>query len=172
VTRRYGPSTGDLLLYTHRDGAAARAGHDLVLRVTDWEAEHDAEADRIELTARPDSIEVLEGSGGVKPLSDRDRREIRKTIVAKVLGSDPISFRAVGIESQQGADRYAVEGDLTIRGRTAPVRWELELGADGHVVGEAVVEQSAFGIKPYTAFLGALKVSDAVEVRFSGSAAS
>ena len=31
---------------------------------------------------------------GVKPLTDKDRREIRKNIDAKVLGSSPIAFRS------------------------------------------------------------------------------
>jgi hypothetical protein len=168
---RLGPEHGELLVHTHRDGVAAKAGHDLVLRVTRWEAQLEPGGDvRVELTAEPASIEVVEGHGGARPLSERDRRDIVKNIAGKVLGSRPVSFRSERAE-ELGSGRYAVEGPLTVAGRTQTVSWELELGEDGRVAGEAVVVQSRFGIKPYSALLGALRVGDRVEVRFSGTAA-
>jgi len=38
---------------------------------------------------------------------------------------------------------------------------------DDHVQGTAAIEQTRWGIRPYTAFLGALKLSDEVTVEFS-----
>ena len=48
--------------------------------------------------------------------------------------------------------------------RTNPVEFELGLGADGAVSGSATLTQSDWGIKPYTALFGVLKVADEVEV--------
>ena len=41
---------------------------------------------------------------------------------------------------------------------------ELELSGDGRVTGTLPVIQSQWGIKPYRAFMGALKVRDDVEI--------
>lgn len=63
------------------------------------------------------------------------------------------------------AEAFTVEGELTIAGttRTATVQGRLE---DSHVTGSARVVQSQWGIKPFSAFFGALKLADEVEVVF------
>jgi hypothetical protein len=38
--------------------------------------------------------------------------------------------------------------------------------ADGRIVGGATVVQSRWGIRPYSAFFGALKLSDEVKIDF------
>src|SRR3954454_21405820 len=111
---RLGPEHGDLRVRTHRDGVAAKAGHNLVLRVGRWEAQVETgDVVRVELTADPAAIEVLEGHGGAKRLSDCDGRDIVRHIAPKVLGGDPVTFRSTGAE-RLGGDRYAVEGELTL----------------------------------------------------------
>ncbi len=64
--------------------------------------------------------------------------------------------------------RLAVEGELTLVGRTNPIAFELEVGEDGALSAGAVVTQTAWGMKPYSALLGALKVQDDVEVGLDG----
>ena len=39
------------------------------------------------------SLQVREGLRGIKPLTDKDRADIRKTIDEKILRGQPISFR-------------------------------------------------------------------------------
>ena len=63
---------------------------------------------------------MREGHRGVKPLTDKDRGEIRKTIDAKVLGGQPISFRSTRVDGD------AVEGELTMAGTTRPVQFTLQ----------------------------------------------
>ncbi len=62
----------------------------------------------------------------------------------------------------------ASTGDLTILGRTEPVRFDLEIGDDGSVAASAVVTQTDWGLKPYSALFGALKVADEVVVVLAG----
>ena len=65
-THRLGPHNATLTVETKRKGAAAKAGHDLVIEVTSWEAELDVAKDpAITLTADGGSLRVREGSGGV-----------------------------------------------------------------------------------------------------------
>jgi polyisoprenoid-binding protein YceI len=163
-SHRIGNDDGSLVVKTYREGLAAKAGHDLVIEVTRWEATIDVAAGTLELTADPGSLEVREGLRGVKPLTDRDRGEIRKNIDEKVLGRQPVEFRSSAVRSPAGPGRLAIEGELTMAGQTHPVAAQLDVGGDGLVAGTIALTQSAWGIKPYRGLMGALKVRDEVEI--------
>ncbi len=163
-----GPADGSLLVKTHRDGLAKLAGHDLVIEVTEWDATLEISAESedavVTLTVDSRSLEVREGLHGVKPLSDRDRREIRGTIDGKVLQGEPIRFRST--RTQPRGDKLSVEGSLELAGSSHPISFELELGDDGRISASAALEQSDWGIKPYSAMMGSLRVRDRVDVEF------
>ena len=61
-----------------------------------------------------------------------------------------------------------MEGDLTLAGETAADRFDLAISDDGTLSGDAVVKQSDWGMKPYSALFGALKVKDEVQVELEG----
>ena len=82
---RFGPDTGSLQVHTYREGVAAKVGHDLIIEVTEWSGSD--EGGTLELTANPRSLVVREGNRGVKPLTDKDRASIQKTIQGDILGS-------------------------------------------------------------------------------------
>jgi polyisoprenoid-binding protein YceI len=168
-----GPDSASLQVKTYREGVAARAGHDLVIEVTRWDATVDLADDpassMVELNADPRSLEVREGLRGVKPLTDKDRGEIRRNIDEKVLGGQPIAFRSRAVTRAGTEGRLVVEGDLTMAGRTRPVTAELNVDADGRVSGSIPLTQSDWGIKPYRGLMGALKVRDEVEIVFLSS---
>jgi polyisoprenoid-binding protein YceI len=156
---RLGPDNATLAVRTARAGAAAKAGHDLLIHVTAWEATlvvaDDPDASSMELTA-----------DGIQALGDEDIASIHQTIDEEVLGRQEISFRSTGVEAD--GDRLRACGDLTIVGNTQPIEFDLVSGDGGEVSGSAVVTQTAFGMKPYSALFGALKVKDEVEVMLEG----
>lgn len=169
---RLGPDTGRVVIKTSRAGLAAKAGHDLTIEFTRWSAQvevPDEDAGGVtaaKVTADLDlgSLEVREGTGGAKPLNDGDRRDIKKTM-SGILGDGSASFtssRAVRF----GASGGAVEGSLTFNGQTQPVRLQVNSPGEGRYRGSVTVPQSAFGIKPYSGFFGALKLKDEVVVEF------
>ena len=162
-THSIGPSNGSLKVKTGREGAAAKAGHDLVLGVNSWNATVEGgDSPSIRLTADPASIDVIQGTGGAKALSDKDKGEIKKSITGKVLGSDQISFQSTEVTDS------AARGDLSIAGSTSAV--DVPLNVDGgSISGSFTLSQSEFGIKQFKALMGALKVSDEVTVEFQGS---
>lgn len=160
---KLGPGNASLRVKVYREGVAAKMGHDLVLEVTRWEATADLDAANpaIELTADPRSLEVRDATGGVAPLTDRDRAEIAKNIDRSVLRGEPVAFRSTG--AQLSGERLTVEGELAMAGRTGLVSARLDV-AEGRVTGTVPLTQSAWGIKPYRGLMGALKVRDEVEV--------
>jgi len=166
---KVGADRDRLVLRTTRDGLAATAGHDLTIEVTRWSGELTVAEDsaptaldvRIDLT----SLAVLSGSGGVKPLTDRDKREIVST-ARKTLGADRHPEATFGdAKFEPGADGGgSISGTLTLAGRSAPVRLQVTGTGEDRYHATATVVQSDFGIKPYRGFFGALKVSDPVQV--------
>ena len=62
----------------------------------------------------------------------------------------------------------SVSGELELAGRRAPITFELSLNG-GRVSGSATVKQTDFGMKPYSALFGTLKVLDEVQVAVNAS---
>jgi polyisoprenoid-binding protein YceI len=165
-THTVGPDSGTLRVNTYREGMAQKVGHDLIIDVGQWQAKVEVDEGGtpsvITLEADPRSLHVREGQRGVKPLTDRDRAEIRSNIDEKILRGEPIAFSSSVV--QPADSRLTVQGELTIAGTTRPTSFQLDLSGDGRVSGSLSVTQSEWGIKPYRAFMGALKVRDSVEV--------
>jgi polyisoprenoid-binding protein YceI len=65
-----------------------------------------------------------------------------------------------------------VEGELTLAGTTKPLSFDLAVSADGVLAASVTVTQTSFGMKPYSALWGALKVLDEVEVVLDGKVES
>jgi polyisoprenoid-binding protein YceI len=167
-THRFGPENATLSVHTRRGGAAAKAGHDLVIEVTSWraalEVSEDAQATSVELEADATSLRVRKGTGGMQALGDDDKESIRQTIDDEVLKRRDIVFRSTRVQGTARAGRIGVEGDLTLAGDTRPIAFDIAVGDDGTLGATAVVTQSLWGMKPYSALFGALKVLDDVEV--------
>jgi hypothetical protein len=162
-----GPDDGVLSVRTERRGTVAKAGHDLLIHVTTWSATLDLDAPSLALDADPTSLRVREGTGGMMALDDGDLASIETTINDEVLLRRDISFRSTAVDV--AGERVAVQGDLTLFAATRPIAFDLMV-ADGRVRGTAVVKQSEFGMKPYTALFGALKVADDVTVEIDVAA--
>ena len=170
-THQLGPDNATLSVRTGRSGAAAKAGHDLVLRVTSWEAALAVAEDgaaTMELTADAGSLRVVESTGGMQALGDDDMENIHQTIDDEVLKRRDISFRSTRVEAERDGGRLHAEGDLTLAGETRPIEFDLALGSGGELTAAATVTQSAWGMKPYSALFGALKVKDEVLVVLEG----
>jgi polyisoprenoid-binding protein YceI len=165
---RLGPDSGRIVVRTFREGLGAVAGHDLVIDVPRWSGELTVNNDETPtaLDARIDMTSwiVREGNGGVKPLTDRDRREITKT-ARRVLSADrhpDAEFTATGFQPA-GDGGGTIEGTFTLAGVARPLRLQVSQVGPGRYRAAGTIVQSSHGIKPYTGFFGALKVRDAVD---------
>ena len=165
---RLGPKSGRLLVNTTRTGLGAKAGHDLTIEVTRWHGHATVDTavpanSSVTIQVDVGSFQVRQGTGGVKPLTGTDRAEIHKTLkqILHTAQHPTITFRSRRVAGS--ATSFACDGELTIMGVTQPVTLQGRV-TDGRVIGGATVVQSRWGIRPYSAFFGALKLSDEVNV--------
>lgn len=164
-------TVGDLTLHTGRAGLLSAVGHDLTLVVRAWSAQATVEDDgavtALRLVAQLRSLCVLRGEGGLKPLSDKDRANIidnaMKTLKAKL--HPELVFEARDLQLRDGEAELV--GTVEVAGRTGSQVVQVNLVCDSgtvHVVGRGDLLQSAFGITPYSAMLGQLRVRDLVRL--------
>jgi polyisoprenoid-binding protein YceI len=165
-----GTEQGRIVLKTFRDGLAAQAGHDLTIEPARWSGElvvgDDLAPVSLEVRIDMGSLIVREGSGGLKPLTDRDRREIAVT-ARKVLTAErhpEATFSATGFQPAQHGGGV-ISGTLTLAGRSRPLQLSVSQPGGSGYHATTSVTQSDFGIRPYSGFLGSLRVRDAVEVQ-------
>lgn len=149
----------------------AKMGHDLILEATRWSGSVNIDVDNpaasnVAVTVDVRALEIVQASGGIKPLSDKDKEDIAKnTDKTLQTGKFPeIAFQSTSVSGS--APSLSVQGDLTIAGTTKPVTLDVEI-EDG--AGEAVltarvaIVQTEFGVKPYSK-MGALKVKDQIDI--------
>jgi len=162
----------ELSVFTFKEGLLSPVAHDLRLDVGRWSARVDKTGPgAVALTAAFDASSltvagVMRDGRLVKDvLGPRDTDKIARNIREEVLSSTrhpSISWRGQGA-IVAGTPR--VDGELTLVGKTkrlsARVRKE---GVDPLWVIETTVHQPDFGIKPYSAMLGALKIKPDVVV--------
>lgn len=166
-----GPAQGTFRLHTSREGMAKKVGHDLVIEATKWSAKVSVDGDDLSkstatVTVDTRSFKVISGEGGAKPLSDKDRKDIEENIDKKVLKTDKfpeLTFASTKVVPS-GGDAAAVHGDLTIMGTARPVVLDVKVNG-AKAEGTATIKQSDWGIKPFSALMGALKLADAVAVK-------
>src|SRR6185436_12833380 len=99
-------------------------------------------------------------------LSARDRRGIEENTRDDVLEArrhPRITFVSTEVVTHPDGGA-TVRGDLTLHGVMRPI--ELRARRDGEwLAAEIELDQTQFGIRPFTAMLGALKVQPVVQVR-------
>lgn len=161
--RPIGPPHGRLVLHTSREGVAALTGHDLALEVARWSGRlrfgPDRVATAVAVTVEMGSMRVIGGTGGVAPLSERDKREIIRN-ARKILSVDRYPHGRF-VAERIGAD--AVHGELNLLGRSRPVRLRYRIDGE-RCRAFGTVRQSDYGIKPFGMLFGAVKLADTVRI--------
>ena len=164
---QFDQSQAECHVLTFKEGALSALAHDLELRVgrftIDVAADHsvDARFDASSLTV----LHAVKDGRRSGALSDGDKRKIEKTIVGDVLDArryPEIHFRAPA--PTRTSDGYVLAGELTLHGKTRALEVRTRTVGTSQVA-EVVVHQPDFGIKPYSAMLGTLKVRPDVTIR-------
>jgi polyisoprenoid-binding protein YceI len=154
-------STADCLVYTFREGLLSAVGHDLCLRVERFAVEVTGDANAPSILARFDAAS-LRATGDVSPA---DARKIERNAADDVLAArrfPTIEFRSARVA--RDGERARIDGTLTLHGQARELSFDATADADAWNA-EVRLDQRDFGIKPYTAMLGALRVKPDVVVR-------
>jgi hypothetical protein len=164
--------SAECVVYTYKEGLLASVAHDLKLAVGRWSLAVTRAEGALKLDGRwePGSIAVAsvmrDGREAAGVLGQKDMDKIARTMREEVLHTDRhAEVRFSGeVVVQEDRRTAKVDGRLTLVGRTAPVRAQARLEGDKWVA-EVALNQPDFGIKPYSAMLGALKIKPEVKVR-------
>jgi polyisoprenoid-binding protein YceI len=146
----------------------AKLAHDLILTANQWSGTLNVDADNpgassANLTIDARSIAIVEAVGGMKSLSDKDRRDIGKNIDEKVLQTSKHPNLTFESTSVSGSDpNYTASGNMTIVGNTRPVNVDIKVNGTT-VTATTKISQKDFGIKPFSAMMGAIKLRDDVD---------
>jgi hypothetical protein len=158
---RVGTSNVEVLVYTFKEGLLSAMAHDLKLRIERCSV--DVEPERIVATFDTRSLKVVTAMKDGAPSSALlapMKAEIEKNIVTEVL--DAARFPEARFETT-AIGPSEVEGDLVLKGVARHLRatWRKDGAAR---VAEFTLDQRNFGIKPYSAMLGTLKLKPEVKV--------
>jgi len=156
-------------VFTFKEGLLSAVAHDLKLGVERFSVVPAESGDSVHAEFDAGSVNVISAMRDGKPapelLNDADKAKIEGEIREKVLRSSRyprITFASTMV------DRIA-DDLLSIRGRLALCGVEREISLQARKQGndwlaEATLNQPDFGIRPYTALLGTLKIRPEVQV--------
>lgn len=154
-------------VFTFKEGVLSRVGHEL--RLTAERFRLSVNGDTVELDIEATGLKVAnavkDGRDDPGALSAGDRAEIERALHQEVLES----HRYGHIQFRGTLSGQEVVGSLTLHGQSHPLRVPLRLEG-GRRTGRVRLDQRSFGITPYRALMGALRVGPEVEVRFSAPA--
>jgi polyisoprenoid-binding protein YceI len=163
-------SDGELVVRTGVTGRAARMGHRLTIAMNSWRAEVSwtgSAPAAVELTVEVESLEVLRGEGGLKPLSGPEKVLARSNALKSLDAERFPQIRFTADTIEQTSDGYRLTGSLDLHGKTKKRVVDLRVedaGDSWRLSCEADVRQSEFGVKPYSLLMGSMKVADDVTV--------
>jgi hypothetical protein len=164
-------ANSECFVYVYREGLLSAVGHDLKLRVTNFTIDIVDHPLAVRGKFRADSLRVAgamkNGSLHEEEPPAHDKQQIATTILRDVLVAHlypDITFHSTGVTQED--DTYQVNGWLELHG----VRKEIQFGINprpGHMVARVTVHQPDYGIVPYRAFFGALKVKPDVHIEIA-----
>lgn len=163
---QYDQSNARCAVFTFKEGLLSPVAHDLRLLVQRFSIEIDSLiVARFDATSLIVDAPMKDGSDNPSALSEADKVKIAAQIRDDVLHTrryPEVSFRSR--EHRPRSDGgYDISGELTLHGVTRPLECKTRLeGARQHL--SLTLHQPDFGITPYRALLGTLKIHPDVRV--------
>ncbi|MBK7539077.1 MAG: YceI family protein [Myxococcales bacterium] len=173
-------SLAECRIFTFKEGMLSAVAHDLELDVTRFTIQIEGQIDgqakgQAKVSARFETgslrvLHAMRDGQATSQLSAGDRAKIEKTMADEVLEVrryPDVRFDATATAAGEGeGEGFALAGELVVHGKARPLTVRARPQA-GRLVAEVSLHQPDFGIKPYSAMLGALKVRPDVKVRIS-----
>jgi hypothetical protein len=176
TTLRLDRDSAECLVLTFKEGILSAVAHDLEIRVERLEVTIDDAPLSVRARLEAGSLRVVtavkDGVPQRAALSAADRAKIEETLATEVLHAQKhpdIAFASTSVAvSREG---YLIAGTLTLHGLARPISFVARERGD-KLVAEVRLHQPDFGIKPYSAMLGSLKVKPEVVVRITAPRAA
>lgn len=169
---RYTQNDAEALVFTFKDGLLSKVAHDLKIRVNRFSVDLDPGAAKIDAEFDPSSLQVVNAvhdqTEDPKALSDSDKEKIASQIQKEVLETDKhasVKFTSTKLVRRPDGG-YSITGDLTLHGTTRPISAETRVEG-ARQVAEVEIHQPDYGVVPFKAMMGTLKVKPSVRVRIS-----
>lgn len=158
-------ATAVIDIFTFKEGLLAGVGHDMRLRLDRAEIELEGETIRARVPLAGLVVEGAVRDGVVQPaaLDARQRADIERAArqdVLRVARHPTAEFTGTAKPAQGGFD---VRGTLALAGRSAPLACRIDGAGPGYQA-RFTLRPSTWGIAPYRALLGALRLQDRVDL--------
>jgi hypothetical protein len=157
-------------VYTFKEGLLSKLAHDLrfTLQRFNISARGAEVFARFELgSLRVDGV-IRNGKLERAELDQGDRDKILETMKDVVRAREHNEVRLVARVLNREPP-FLVEGQLALHGETRPIHLRLER-EDDRLIGSVTITPSQWGIKPYRALGGTLKLQDRVRIAIDASA--
>jgi hypothetical protein len=154
-------------VFTFKEGLLSRLAHDLQLTLGACLIEVAAGKVTARFALRSLRVDGAVAKGRVtSALKADDKASIERTMASELLDVDRHpEARFEGELGERRGTRVAVTGQLSLAGRQRPLAASVELGDAPRC--ELELKPSEFGIAPYRAMGGALKVQDRVRIELT-----
>lgn len=163
---RYDQNSARCAVFTFKEGLLSPVAHDLRLLVQRFTIEIATSiVARFDATSLIVDTAMKDGRDNPSALSDADKAKIAGQIRDDVLHSrryPEISFHSREQRSRSDGG-YDLSGELTLHGVTRPLECQTTL-SDGRQRVSLTLHQPDFGIAPYRAMLGTLKIQPDVRI--------
>ena len=153
-------------VYTFKAGLLSRVAHDLCLEVGEFSIER-GEGGSVRAEFDPSSLSVRGVMRGERldsrALSRSDQAKIVETIRRELLHTRRHPIVTFVGTAEERESRLRVKGDLELAGRRRPLAFTLARQGD-RLHARVTLQPSEFGIAPYKALAGAIRLQDRVVV--------
>jgi hypothetical protein len=166
---KYDASNAECSIYSYKEGLLSKIAHDLKHRATRFGLAIDDQTGAIHAEIDARSLRVVcvmkDGQETADGLSEDDKHKIEAQVASDVLHADAhplIQFQSTSVTSTP--DGFRIDGLVELNNHVRPITTTARREG-GRYVAELKLHQPDFGIKPFTAMMGALKIKPDVVVR-------
>jgi hypothetical protein len=162
-------ATGTVHVFTFKEGLLAAAAHDLRLRIEELTCQLEGEALKVVVALDSLRVDGPVREGVVRPdeYDARQRADIERAARREVLRVDRFPTATFDGQAVAAADGYDVRGTLTLAGREGALSFSMKKGDGATYRGGFELQPSRWGIAPYRAMLGTLRVQDRVRIEIA-----
>jgi hypothetical protein len=167
--RQYDQTSAVCHVFTYKEGVLSPFAHDLRIAVTSFviaigdenrfiDARFDAESLRVDCA-------MVNGTERPDLLSTWEKQEINRTIIRDIL--DSATYKDILLKSSSVTrenSTYLVKAALTVHGTTRDVLFNVKPVVKQYVA-DVWLSLPDFGIKPFTALFGAVRIRPGILIR-------